>query len=47
MTLPSSKTAVKLEAVERVKVPAALLFSAVYEEIRSSPTIHPNSPAVH
>jgi hypothetical protein len=27
LTLPSSKTAVKLEAVERVKVPAALLFT--------------------
>jgi hypothetical protein len=34
-------------AVEKVQVPGALLFTGRLRKIRSSPTIHPNSPTVH
>ncbi len=47
LTLSSSKTGVKPEDLEGAEVSMALLFNGSYEEIRSSPTVHLNSPAVY
>jgi hypothetical protein len=47
LTLFLFQNLVKPEAAEGVEVPTALLFTGSYDEIRSSPTVHPSSPAVH